>query len=134
MSLIRREIPALVVYFFGSALRGAYAAFNRGDINAPLEPLNNHIECSAPAVDHSLAPLGERVAIPQPRPDGVSGSRESRVAQTSFLKSAASRFPAEQAASFHGLSTEVSPRNANFVSARCYLVPAPELGSWLLGP
>src|SRR5215471_4693327 len=32
-----------------TALRGAYAAFNRGDINAALEPLDNQIEWSEPA-------------------------------------------------------------------------------------
>jgi ketosteroid isomerase-like protein len=31
-----------------SALRGAYAAFNRGDIDAAVEPLDAHIEWSEP--------------------------------------------------------------------------------------
>jgi uncharacterized protein len=32
-----------------AALRGAYAAFNRGDIDATLEPLDDQIEWSEPA-------------------------------------------------------------------------------------
>jgi ketosteroid isomerase-like protein len=44
----RMENPAQMEQMIG-ALRGAYAAFNRGDIEAALEPLDERIEWSEPA-------------------------------------------------------------------------------------